>query len=334
MGSGLVKNDLPAELIKTVEDESLFCLLSHAEPDGDSLGSQLALASFLRRIGKTVHLYSPGPFLRPEIAHLEPEFEQRIDKGVREKSPIAIVLDCSSLDRIGSLAEDVTGLRTIVIDHHSAGNPFGEIHYIDPSTPAVTIMVQYLIEAMGYTVEKTEAMWILFGFCTDTGFFRHLDANQSEVFEAIGRLNRAGATPKQIYTMVFGGRPLGTRVLLGRLLERTEGLFGNKVLLTYETLDDKNAYGTENRDSDSLYQQLQTVRDCEAVVFIREEDEQNCTVGLRSNNSIDVGAIAHSFGGGGHKRAAGFSWAGDREEITRRILASFESIMSRNGTSG
>jgi phosphoesterase RecJ-like protein len=132
--------------------------------------------------------------------------------------------------------------------------------------------------------------------------------------------------------MIFGGRPIGTRVLLGRLLERTEALLGNKVLLTYETLEDIETFGTENRDSDSLYQLLQTVEGCEAIVFIREEEVDNCTVGLRSNNSIDVGSIAHSFGGGGHKRAAGFTWTGNRLEITRRILATFESALHKNGT--
>ncbi|HUX21143.1 MAG TPA: bifunctional oligoribonuclease/PAP phosphatase NrnA, partial [Spirochaetia bacterium] len=295
---------------------------------------QLALAHFLKRLGKTVHLYSPGPFGRPEIADLAAQFEQKIAPEVRDQGPVVIVLDCSSLDRIGRLAEDVGGLMTIVIDHHSAGTPFGGIHFIDSSTPAVTLMVQYLIEAMGHTVDATEAKWILFGFCTDTGFFRHLGAEQSEAFDAVARLNRAGASPKQIYGMIFGGRPLGTRVLLGRLLERTEPLLNNKVLLTYETLEDQRAFGTENRDSDSLYQHLQTVEDCEAVVFIREEEVGICTVGLRSNNSIDVGSIAHAFGGGGHKRAAGFTWTGDRLEITRRILETFESALSKNGAPG
>jgi phosphoesterase RecJ-like protein len=243
-----------------------------------------------------------------------------------------VVLDCSSLDRVGTLAEDVRDLLSVVIDHHSSGTPFGEIHFIDHNVPAVTLMVQYLIEAMGHTVDKVEAKWILFGFCTDTGFFRHLNSNQSDAFEAIGRLNKAGAAPKQIYSMIYGGRPLGTRVLLGKLLERTEALLDDRVLLTFETLQDKKTYGAENRDSDSLYQQLQTVEGCEAVIFIREEEEGNCTVGLRSNNSIDVGAIAHSFGGGGHKLAAGFSWTGERQEITRRLVDSFKTIFSANGS--
>ncbi len=319
--------NVPPEILKRVNDSELFCLLSHAEPDGDSLGSQLALGHFLERIGKEVHLYSPGPFNRPEIAHLEPQFERRIPSKLKSRRPTVVVLDCSSLDRIGELAEDVVGLPTTVIDHHSAGTPFGEIHYIDPSIPAVTLMVQYIIEALGYAVDETEAKWILFGFCTDTGFFRHLGAGQQGVFEAIGRLNRAGATPKQVYGMIFGGRPLGTRILLGRLLERTEARLENRVLVTYETLEDQQRFGTENRDSDSLYQYLQSVDGCEAVVFIREEEAGRCTVGLRSNNSIDVGSIAHSYGGGGHKRAAGFTWEGKRDQIAERVVESLGTLL-------
>jgi len=322
---------IPDRLIQTIEQGSVFCLLSHSEPDGDCLGSELALGRFLERIGKTVHLYSPGPFGRPEIRFLEPRFESRIDKSVLAENPVVVILDCSTLDRIGELAEDIADLPSvIVIDHHSSGEPFGTIHHVDTSAPSVTLLIQDLIEKMGYTVDSEEAKWILFGFCTDTGFFRHLDSTEAGVFEAVGRLTAAGATPKQIYGMIFGNKALAARILLGTIMSRTESLFDDRVLLTYETLEDKVAYGAINRDSDALYQHLQTVKGCEAVIFIREEDERTCSVGLRSNNSLDVGAIAKSFGGGGHKRAAGFTWVGDRDEITHRIAARFADILGKS----
>lgn len=319
-----MNSSIPDSLIRTIRENKVFCLLSHSEPDGDSLGSQLALGGFLERIGKTPHLYSPGPFGRPEIASLEHRFDRRIGKEVLAKKPVIIVLDCSTLDRVGSLAEDIEGHGpVIVIDHHTAGDAFGDIRFIDTSAPSVTLLVQILIEQMGYRIERTEAKWILFGFCTDTGFFRHVDTTDAEVFEAVARLSAAGATPKQMYRMIFGDRSLEARVLLGTLLERTEAHLDGRVLLTYETLSDKQTFGEANRDSDALYQQLQTVKGCEAVIFIREEEEGVCSIGLRSNNSIDVGAIAKSFGGGGHIRAAGFTWSGERAAVGKRILKAF-----------
>lgn len=316
---------VPDRLLRVIEKETEFCLLSHADPDGDCIGSQLALAHFLRRIGKEVHLYSPGPFERPEIREYQHQFSERFEESVRRRDPVAIVLDCSSVERVGNLAEDLEGLSTVVvIDHHSSGNSFGNLHFIDPALPAVTLLVQSLIETMGYAVHETEAKWILFGFCTDTGFFRHLDPKGASVLGDIARLAVAGASPKQIYGMIYGARPLAARILLGRLLARTESYFDDQLLLTYETLDDARTFGIANRDSDTLYQQLQTVKGCEAVVLIREEENRWCTVGLRSNSRVDVGAIAKSFGGGGHARAAGFSWNGTREDIKRQLLEIYE----------
>lgn len=316
-----MKNKVPIELIKVIEGQSHFCLLSHADPDGDCVGSELALAHYLRRLGKQVGLFSPGPFDRPEIRDLAPQFSSRIDPKILTGRPVIIVLDCSSIERIGDLSADIEGLTTIVIDHHSSGRKFGDIEYIDATAPSVTLLVQNVIEQMGNEVDEEEARWIFFGFCTDTGFFRHIDSGGDAVFESVARLNRAGATPKQIYRMIYGGRALEARLLLGILLARTEERLGGKVLLTYETAADKQRYGKDNRDSDSLYQYLQTVVGCEVVVFIREERESFCSVGLRSNAHVDVGAIAKGFGGGGHVRAAGFELEATRRQIEQQLLA-------------
>lgn len=316
-----MKNEVPAELLKVLSERSAFCLLSHSDPDGDCIGSELALAHYLRRIGKQVGLYSPGPFHRSEIRQYASLFEPRIGREMLDAKPAAIVLDCSSIERIADLAEDVRSLPTVVVDHHSAGKDFGEVHYIDPAAPAVTLLVQKIIESRGDEVDAEEARWIFFGFCTDTGFFRHLDTHDNETFEALARLSRAGASPKQTYRMIYGGRPLATRVLLGKLLSRAEEKLDGRVLVTYETYAEKQTFGSENRDSDTLYQLLQTVVGCEVVILIREEDEELCTVGLRSNSTVDVGALAKSFGGGGHKRAAGFELRQPRAEIQERLLS-------------
>ncbi len=322
-----MKASVPPELLRTLERESLFCIVGHSEPDGDCIGAQLGLGHFLRRIGKEVALLSPGPFERPEIREYEKQFSTAMAADFRTRRPTVIVLDCSSLERIGGLASEIAGLPLLVIDHHSAGREFGDIAYIDDSAPSVTLMVQQIIEALGHSPVLEEARMLLFGLCTDTGFFRHLDNRDGAVFEAIGRLNAVGTTPKQVYQMIYAGRPLASRILLGRLLSRTETHFGGRILSTYETLEDKRAYGSENRDSDSLYQFLQTSAGCEAVVFIREEDEVSCSVGLRSNTELDVGALAQGFGGGGHRKAAGFRWVGGREEVKAKLLAALTALL-------
>ncbi len=323
-----MNGSVPPQLLEIIERERFFCILGHSEPDGDCIGAQVALGHFLRRLGKDVALLSPGPFERPEIRDYEGQFASVLEAGLRARRPTAIILDCSSLERKGDLAGDIAGLPTIVVDHHSAGKSFGDITYIDDSAPSVTLLVQKIMEIMGYAPDAEEAQMLLFGLCTDTGFFRHLESRDSSVYEAIGRLNAAGATPKQVYQMIYAGRPLASRILLGKELARTEALFGGRILFTYETLEDKRTYGSKHRDSDSLYQLLQTSAGCEAVVLIREEDEESCSVGLRSNTTLDVGAMAQRFGGGGHRKAAGFRRVGGREAVKAELIATFTSLLA------
>ncbi len=320
-------NKIPQPLYNTLKEAETFVLLGHSEPDGDCIGSQLALGKYLNRRGKKTFLVSPGPFQRLELEPYQSQFTLHIPEGLDPTTTVAIILDCSTMERIGHLAEELGGMKVLVIDHHSSGSPFGEVRYIDASAPSVTFMILELIESMGDTPTTEEAQILLFGLATDTGFFRHLGAYSRKVFEAIGRLSEYGASPKEVFRSMYGGRSLASRQFLGVLLSRTSSLCDGKVLFTYETLEDLEHYGIENRESDVLYQQLQGVIGCEAVVFIREETPETCSVGLRSNSSIDVGSIALSFGGGGHSLAAGFSWVGSRKTAEEAILKTmFEAV--------
>jgi phosphoesterase RecJ-like protein len=214
----------------------------------------------------------------------------------------------------------VDHLPSIVIDHHASGKPFGHVRYIDPGAPSVTYLIQHVIETMGDTPNAEEAQLILFGLCTDTGFFRHLSKNSAPVFQAVARLVEAGADPNKAHFMMHGGRTLSSRVLLGRLLARAVPRFDGAVITTYETFEDIQELGTESRDSDALYQTLQAVAGCRAVALVRQETRDECSVGLRSNDELDVGGIARSFGGGGHPKAAGFSSRGTVDQVTRLVM--------------
>lgn len=312
--------EIPHQLSDILKSGESFVLLGHSEPDGDCIGSQLALGRYLERKGKQVSLVSPGPFQRVELEAYKKDFRSHIPRELDKKKTIAVILDCSTLERIGHLADELGDMKVAVIDHHSSGRTFGDIRYIDPSSPSVTLMVLRLIEAMGDIPSPEEAQILLFGLATDTGFFRHIEGKKAWVFEAIGRLSEYGASPKQVFRSMYGGRSLLSRQLLGLLLSRTSSHCDGRVLFTYETLDDLTLYGKENRDSDVLYQQLQGVSNCEVVVFIREEEPGLCSVGLRSVSTVDVGKIALSFGGGGHALAAGFSWNGSRQSAEEAVM--------------
>jgi bifunctional oligoribonuclease and PAP phosphatase NrnA len=315
---------VPPELLDFIDRHGPFYVIGHKEPDGDCIGSQLALASFLKRMGKTAYLLSAGPFSRAEILPYEGRFSPIAPPEKHSERAAAIVLDCSSLGRIGGVVESLPKVPIAFIDHHAAGNAAGEVVFIDDAAPSVTAMVLLLIEAMGEKPTKEEAEQLLFGLGTDTGFFRHLDERSADTFRAASRLVDAGASPKRIYNQMYGGKSLLSRKLMGEILARTEPHYDGALLVSYVTLEDQQRFGLASRDSDTLYQLLLGVGGCEAAMIIRQEGETDCTVGLRARERIDVGTIAATFGGGGHRLAAGLSMRGGLEDVKEKLIGAFE----------
>jgi phosphoesterase RecJ-like protein len=187
-------------------------------------------------------------------------------------------------------------------------------------------MIEKLITALGIELTKEEADLLLFGLCTDTGFFRHLTDKNACVFEAAARMVSCGASPKEIYKVMNGGKSLSSRLLLGNILSRTEPYFGGRLLVSHEKLKEFRKFGFEGRDSDSLTKMLLSIEGVEAVVIIRQECADNCTVSLRSADKIDVSQIAASFGGGGHKNASGLTMKGKISNIKKILIKSFEKV--------
>jgi len=318
----MIYKKIPDELINKISNHQSFFILSHSEPDGDCICSSLAFSSFLRRLGKKTALFNPGPFERKDIVQYAPLFKNRIETAdlIGADNPAVLIFDCSTLDRIGSLAQDIRSMPVYVIDHHTSGENFGTYSFIDSNSPSTTLIVQRIIEAFGEKPSPEEAELIMYGFCTDTGFFRHLDERSSEAFSLVSRLVSTGVSPKETYTKMNSGATLGGRKHLGMLLERCEDYAQGQVLLVWETQEETLAVGKKNRESDQLYQLLLGIEGVELVIALREESKKSCTGGLRSRKYFDAGELATKFGGGGHKRAAGFLFQGSLEEVKEAVL--------------
>lgn len=318
---------VPPGLIDFIKTGGKFLVAGHKEPDGDCVGSSLALCSVLRRLGKEAIPCSAGPFKRTEIKPFETLFTNAPSEEER-RGARAIVVDCSSADRTGDMETYLKGLPLALIDHHSAGVQPGEktVLFLDPDAPSVTFMILALIEALGLSPSREEAEQLFFGLCTDTGFFRHVDEAGAETFSYAYRLIRAGANPKKAFNAINGGKSFNSRILLGIQLSRAEEYFDGKLIYTSEEYEETQRFGLEGRDSDSLYQLLLSAANVEAIVVVRQETPEKCTVGLRSRDYVDVAAVAADFGGGGHKNAAGFAAAARIAELKPKILDRFKQI--------
>jgi len=321
----------PQTLLEFIKANGKFLIAGHKEPDADCICSALALSSVLTRIGKETMLLSAGPFKRNEIAPYKKLFASTVNDEDKKGAALLIV-DCSSEDRVGDeLKDSLEGLPFAVIDHHATNAVDTDAMFIDGSAPSTTVLVYALIMALNIPkipITKEEAELLFLGLCTDTGFFRHLDSTSSEVFAIASEFVRLGADPKKTFAVMHGGKTLGSRLLLGEILGRAKSYFNGRLVVSSEKLEEREIYGEESRDSDTLYQLLQSIAGVEAIAVLRQESEETCTIGLRSRDAVDVGKIALKMGGGGHKNAAGVLIKGTIEEIEKPLIEQFRPIFA------
>lgn len=311
-----------------LDAHDVFIIAGHKEPDGDCVASSLGVAELVKKLGKKAITVNAGPFKRTELKKYEKHFSQKVKKSLFNKKLALIIVDCSEFQRLGEIDDALSSLDHFIIDHHKTSSADTEKSIIDSTAPAAACIVQQLYENIIGKPDTNTAKTLFFGLATDTGFFRFLDESGKEVFQAASRLIGYGANPRTTYDDITGGKPWSTRKLLGTLLTKAETYFDGKLAITIENIEDTRRYGQEGRDSDSLYQLLLSCASIKAVVFLREESEQTCTLGFRSKDEIDVSSVASKFGGGGHKNAAGACTEGTPSSLLPRIINEFEGILN------
>ena len=317
-------NSVPSKsLLDFLERYHHYIIIGHREPDGDCLGSSLALSSLLGRRGKRVAQVSAGPFWRSEIRAMEPLFLSELPG--HSHYPLSetgvVTVDCGSLDQLGELSAGIKAYPVAMIDHHTASVPFTDISYIVPTALANTLLIQALFEAFGMPLRPEEAEWLLFGFVTDTGYFRHIHGNSGDTFRAVAQLTDAGASPNRAFQLMQGKHSLKALAQLGRVLERTRSLLDNRLLISHQSFDELGASGANSINLDDFYRLLFSVQGCEVIVVLREREPGVLSVSLRSNGAFDVAEVARRFGGGGHKAAAGFRDNRAPQVVEKELLA-------------
>ncbi|NIZ19456.1 DHH family phosphoesterase [Entomospira culicis] len=286
-------------IVAFIEKYDRFLVLGHVAPDGDCIGSQLALMLFLRRLGKQAEVASVGPFNKNEVKAHEGLFMREITEEWADAA--VFIVDCATFERTGFAP---FGVEARSIDHHASVEAGAVSGLIDATSPSATLLVQRVIEAFTLGMSEEEAHWLFLGFTTDTGFFRHLRAYSGEHVRQASKLIDLGASPAETFALLEGGYCLRDRQYLGRLLASSQSFFDDKVIIVEDHVQTVKEEGAPSRDSDTLYRLLLSAEATEVVIVLRMDEEQT-TVGLRSKDYVDVGTIAQSLGGGGHARASG-----------------------------
>ncbi len=317
-----------SEIITRIADElrgrQRFLLTSHVRPDGDSIGSQVALAYALDRLGKTVRIVNrdpAGPGLQAFPGVTSIDIADRADGDY----DAVIVLECGDLSRTG-----VEGLErhfVINIDHHPGNAMFGAINWFDGSAAACGEMVFDIIAALGVPLTVDMATHIYLAILTDTGSF-HYSSISPRTFDICRQTLEAGIDPVTIARTVFDSNNVGRLKLFGAVLSSIQLDESGRLAIIYLDREMARQTGGTYDDTEGLINLPLTVKEIQAVAFFKEWDNGEYRVSLRSKGEIDVCAVAKRFGGGGHKNASGCTvpgpYAHARETITRLVLDAIE----------
>lgn len=309
------------QIIHHLKNSNNLFLATHTNPDGDAIGSLIAMGLSLEALNKRTTLYNESPI--PAVYRFLP-FADRIVQYV-DKANIydtAIILDCSDLERIGKAVSMVNKIPIIInIDHHITNTCYGDFQLIKTSACATTEIVYKLMKDMAVPINKAIAASIYTGILTDTGSFRFSNTNRA-AFEICEEMVELGVDPYSIAQHVYGTYSLGRIKLLNMALDSIEISYNGRLSMMTLTRDMFYETDTRAEDADGLINYAKSIENVKVAVLIQELQNKNKQfhVSLRSNGTVNVAEIASSFGGGGHANAAGFSIESTLSDLKSQIF--------------
>jgi phosphoesterase RecJ-like protein len=312
-----------AQIVDAIRARQRFVLSSHSRPDGDSIGSQLAMLYALQAMGKEALAVNADPASPPLLAFPGVR-DIRISSRIEGEFDAAIIMECGDLKRTG-----VSGLErffVINIDHHPGNTGYGQINWFDPSAAACAEMVFDLVRALGVPLSKEIATHVYLAILTDTGSF-HYSGISPRTFEICRQCLEAGVDPVAVARNVYDSNNMGRLKLFGAVLGAMQIDQTGRIAIVYVDHEMARIAGGTYEDTEGLVNLPLTVKEIEAVVFFKQEKGDEYRVSLRSKGDIDIGVIAKEYGGGGHKNAAGATISGPIEELQKVLVEKIEGAI-------
>jgi phosphoesterase RecJ-like protein len=320
-----------AAIREAILSRQRFLISSHARPDGDSIGSQMAMAYALRALGKHVEVVNRDPAPSPLMAFPGVPGIKVADRADGDFDA-ALIMECSELARTG-----VSGLERyflVNVDHHPGNAHYGAINWFEAGAAACAEMVFDIIGALDVPLSLEIATHIYVGILTDTGSF-HYSSISPRTFDICRQLVEAGVDPPRVARSIFDSNTLGRLKLFGSVLSTIELEDHGRLAVVFVDRAMAAAAGGTYDDTEGLINLPLTVKEIQAVVFFKESETDEYRVSLRSKGDIDVCAVAKEFGGGGHKNASGCTVTGPyavvRADLVARIAAAIERVLGSGG---
>jgi bifunctional oligoribonuclease and PAP phosphatase NrnA len=314
-----------AEIVAALRAGRRFLVASHVTPEGDTVGSQLAICLALQDLGKQVVAYNADPI--PRNIRFLPYAETIVGQIDPEDAfDAAVVVDAADLSRIGpGMAAALPRCRAVInIDHHKTNTGFGDLRFVDPNASATGEVVYRLLKAIPVTITHEIAVNIYVTLLTDTGSFQYTNATP-EAFRIAGEMVSLGVRPWSVAQKIYESNPAARMRLLARVLDTLEVSPDGTVATIVVTRGMLEATGCTADLTDGFINFPRSIEGVEVAVMLREEGPDLYKVSLRSRGNVDVSSICSGFGGGGHRNAAGALVRGPLADVKASVLAAAAS---------
>lgn len=313
------------DILIEIKGAENIVILTHESPDGDAIGSVLALKMMIEGLNKKVDAivteYS-------RLFNFLPGIEKIKQMSDIKNYDLAISVDCADIKRLDNREYFEKAKKTIAIDHHGSNKMYADINYVNPVSPACCEVLAGMFEYYEINISKEMGECIFTGIVTDTGGFRHSGINP-ETFEFTAELIRLGVDVPDIYKRTLRTKTQANFELTKRVINRLELLEDGKVAFTYITTEDEKEVNAEPGDHEGLVEIGRDIEGVDVSIFIRQkEGEDLYKVSMRSGSLINVSDICLMFGGGGHLKAAGCLIQGNVEQVKEKIMKEIKKALN------
>lgn len=303
------------QILEEINQANSIVILTHENPDGDAMGSSLALYQALKNYGKDVDLVIPE---HSRTFDFLPAIDEIKVEG-REQYDLAIALDCATIKMLNGFSTYFEEAKMrISIDHHSTNSMFADLNFVNPEAPACAQILIVVLNYFKMEITREIGTCILAGIITDTGGFQYSGVN-AETFEFVSWLLEKGVNVSTVYRKVLQTKTRSSFELARIASNRLEFFYDGRVTFTYITKEDEEEVHAEIGDHEGIVETGRAIEGVEVSIFVRET-EKGCKVSTRSNDYADVSDMCLLFGGGGHQRAAGCLMQGSIEEVKEKLL--------------
>jgi phosphoesterase RecJ-like protein len=299
-----------------------FLVTTHIDPDGDAIGSVFALCFALKHMGKHAAAY-----LKDEIPYRY-RFLPRPEHVVHHQLPgdgydTTFVLDCGNFFRIGDGYERLKGNGFIInVDHHDTSEAFGQVNIVDERASSTAEIIYLILKSLGVRFDFDIAVNLYTAILTDTGSFRY-DSTTRRAFSICEEMTEFGVVPSRVAAEVYESHPKERFELLCLALSTLDVREADRIVMAYATEEMFRKTGTNRDYTEGFVEFLKEMKGVEVAAFFRQIGERKFKISMRSKGDVDVAAVAQTFGGGGHRKAAGCVMEGDINEVKNKLAGAF-----------